>query len=114
MLDPEKNRQELIAKGHELVDENNRDPGRRVEYENGVARYYTPAEEDQRGAEEAADALAKPLRLWKEDMAATDAAFPRAVEDLHDAMDADTQARLPSATKNGIMAKKALRATRPE
>jgi hypothetical protein len=74
---------------------------------------FTDEEETARDAEEQALTDGTPLRVWKNDMAATDADIPRQLEDIYDALQADAQARVPQITRDKITAKKTLRGEKP-
>lgn len=53
------------------------------------------------------------LNEWRDAMIASDQMVSRGEEDLFDSMDATQRDRVNASTKNKIVAKKALRATRP-
>ena len=55
----------------------------------------------------------RPMKDWSIAMAATDAGMPRAVEDVIDALDESTQAKLPQIIKDNHAAKKVLRGQKP-
>lgn len=56
---------------------------------------------------------AKPLKDWFAAMAVSDTTVSRFDEDVYDALDAATQARVPRITRDRVQAKKDLRAKRP-
>jgi len=74
---------------------------------------FTQEEEAARDAEEAQVAADKPMNNWLSAMEATDNDIPRALEDLYDAMSPATQAKVATKTRDKIIAKKALRGTKP-
>ena len=79
---------------------------------NGVEVPFTQEEEAARDAEEAQAATDQPMFDWLQAMALTDD-IPRALEDLYDAMSPATQAKVATKTRDKIIAKKALRGTKP-
>jgi len=56
---------------------------------------------------------AKPMREWQKQIAETDQTMPRYAEDIIDAMDAPSRARIVQVTLDKYNAKKALRASKP-
>lgn len=74
---------------------------------------FTAEEEAQWDAKEAAYAAEKPLNDWEREMQALDLDMPRWAEDIVDAMDAPSQARIAEVTRDKIAAKKTLRVKRP-
>lgn len=73
----------------------------------------TTAEQTQRGAEEAAYLAEKPMNDWRAQMQATDANIPRWAEDIMDALEAPTRARIALSTMDKYNNKKALRLMKP-
>lgn len=55
----------------------------------------------------------RPEMEWRQAMQDADAIVPRYIEDLYDAMDPATQARVSQTLRDNIAAKKALRNARP-
>ena len=53
------------------------------------------------------------MKDWSIAMGATDMGMPRVVEDVIDALDESTQAKLPQIIKDKHAAKKTLRSQRP-
>ena len=74
---------------------------------------FSPEEETARNAEEQAWADETSLRVWTNDMVATDEDIPRSMEDIYDALDEDAQGRVPQITSDKITAKKTLRGQKP-
>ena len=74
---------------------------------------FTAEEETARDAEEQAWADETSLRVWTNDMVATDEDIPRQLEDIYDALQEDAQARVPQITRDRITAKKTLRGQKP-
>ena len=74
---------------------------------------FTPEEETARDAEEQAWADETSLRVWTNDMVATDEDIPRSMEDIYDALDEDAQGRVVQITRDRITAKKTLRGQKP-
>ena len=77
---------------------------------NGVIVDCTQEEIFARRAEEAAWEEGRAERDWKTRIAATDSGLPRYVEDIIDAMDTGTRARLAEETLAKYQEKKQLRA----
>lgn len=73
----------------------------------------TPAEVSAREAGELEYTKSRPLAIWQSVMQASDAAMPRALEDIIDALDAPTRARIAPATLDKYEDKVALRNSRP-
>lgn len=67
----------------------------------------------ERDAEDARWEAKKDLRVWKAKIAATDSGMPRAIEDIIDALDAPTRARIAKITLDKYNAKKLLRSNKP-
>jgi len=55
----------------------------------------------------------RPMKDWSIAMGATDMGMPRVVEDVIDALDESTQAKLPQIIKDKHAAKKVLRGQKP-
>ena len=72
---------------------------------------FTAEEQTQRDAEEALWLAAKPLRDWQADMDAIN--LSKDLENIIDALDAPTRARIPAETLDKYNAKKALRLSKP-
>lgn len=63
------------------------------------ARYLlTEQEIAERAAEESKALKEKPLKEWQSQIAATDSKIPRAIEDIIDALDAPTKAKIAKQT----------------
>lgn len=71
---------------------------------------FTQEEEDARDAEEAEELAARPMNNWLRDIAKSDAAMPRWVEDLWDAVGVENA---PQEVKDNHAAKKTLRGQKP-
>jgi len=78
----------------------------------GVEVQLTPTEEVEADAREAQHLADKPMNDWLRAMAVTDD-IPRALEDIYDAMPATQQGNVDTYTRDKIIAKKELRATKP-
>ena len=78
----------------------------------GVEVQLTPTEEVEADAREAQLLADKPMNDWLRAMAATDD-IPRVLEDIYDAMPATQQGNVDTYTRDKIIAKKELRATKP-
>ena len=74
---------------------------------------FTEEEEAAFDATEAAQIAAEPMRLWKRDMAETDAQLPRINEDIIDSMEDAQKAKLPQIVRDNHAAKKTLRGQKP-
>lgn len=72
-----------------------------------------PMTQAERDAEDALTAAEKPMKDWLAQMAATDKDIPRAIEDIIDALDAPTRARIAPETLTKYQAKKTLRSQKP-
>ena len=71
-----------------------------------------PSQADQDAWTAEYEAL-QPTRDWEVAMTETDSDIPRELEDLYDAMSPATQAKVATKTRDKIIAKKALRGTKP-
>jgi hypothetical protein len=74
---------------------------------------FTAEEEAAFDATEAAQIAAEPMRLWKRDMAETDASLPRINEDIIDSMESTQFDKLPKIARDNHAAKKVLRGQKP-
>jgi len=74
----------------------------------------TAAEDIARKLEEVQNLAEKPMRDWLEEMADSDQALPRYVEDIIDVLTPVQQAALPLETKTRYDVKKTKRGQRPE
>ena len=72
-----------------------------------------PMTQAERDAEDAKTAAEKPLRDWQKKMNATDTDLPRAIEDILDALDPPTKAKIPKHTMDKYNNKKLLRNQKP-
>ena len=73
----------------------------------------TAAERVERQSEEADDAAKRPMREWKDSVMRTDRTMPRYVEDIIDALPANTKAKIAIETLNAYNEKKQIRSERP-
>lgn len=73
-----------------------------------------PMTKEERAAEDAKWEEKKQMKQWQQEIAATDAHLPRALEDIIDALDAETKSRIASKTMDRFNAKKAIRARKPQ
>jgi polyhydroxyalkanoate synthesis regulator phasin len=80
---------------------------------NGEPVPMTASEISQRQAEEAAWEAGRAMREWKESISKTDAKIPRALEDVIDALDAGTKAKITKETMDAYTEKKTVRSQRP-
>lgn len=80
---------------------------------NGVKIPFTAQEEADQDAKELAYENARPLREWGTKMLNNDYVLPRYAEDILDAMNPSDFAGISRETKDKLIAKKALRATKP-
>jgi hypothetical protein len=83
-------------------------------YVNGVLEDFT---EEEELAHTAAKAAFEPKRagiVWQKEIAATDNAVSRQLEDIFDVMSEEQQAAVAQQTKDLIAAKKTLRSEKPE
>ena len=85
----------------------------RTRMENGKSVPLTPEEETARDAEEAAEALVKPLKDWKRAMGKYDIKMPRISEDIIDNMESEQFDKLPKIVRDNHTAKKVLRGQKP-
>lgn len=78
----------------------------------GERYLLTPDENAQREVEEAHALKQKPLKEWEAKIAATQ--LPRYVEDIIDALDAQTKAKIAKQTLDLYEEKKTVRAEKPK
>ena len=105
--------EDLIARGCELVDPDNRDPSRRTRMVSHLnARYYVdPDHLAEIEAREQADADGMPLRIWNEGMRGLDnQVTKRMIEDIFGVV---PQGNLPQNLKDLMAARKSHRRNRP-
>ena len=79
----------------------------------GVKVPFTPEEEAEWDANEAAAIAAEPMRIWKRDMGETDIQLPRISEDIIDSMEDVQFDKLPKIVRDNHAAKKVLRGQKP-
>lgn len=81
---------------------------------NGEIVPMSPQEIADRQDEEARFLEEAPLKKWEAKIAATDSKLPRVVEDIIDALDAPTKAKISRETLDLYEAKKTIRAQKPK